>query len=137
MTPDLLLRGGTVLDPVAETTTRANVLIRDGQIAAIGPDLGAEGVPVADVDGAYVSPGWMDMHVHLREPGFEYKETIETGCRAAAAGGFTAVACMPNTEPPIHTPDVVDFIIEQAASTPVDVHPIACVSKQRAGKELT
>ena len=137
MTPDLLLRGGTVLDPVANTETRADVHIRNGAIAAVGPDLNADGVPVVDVDGAYVSPGWMDMHVHLREPGFEHKETIATGCRAAAFGGFTAVACMPNTEPPIHTRDVVEFIIEQATHTPVDVHPIACVSKQRAGSELT
>jgi len=137
MTPDLLLRGGTVLDPVADTETRADVRIRDGAIAAVGPDLDAGGAPVVDVDGAYISPGWMDMHVHLREPGFEHKETIATGCRAAAFGGFTAVACMPNTEPPIHTRDVVEFIIEQAARTPVDVHPIACVSKQREGKELT
>ena len=137
MTPDLLLRGGTVLDPVADTETRADVHIRDGAIAAVGPDLNVEGIPVVDLDGAYISPGWMDMHVHLREPGFEHKETIATGCRAAAVGGFTAVACMPNTEPPIHTRDVVEFIIEQAAHTPVDVHPIACVSKQREGKELT
>src|SRR5690606_17748126 len=70
-------------------------------------------------------------------PGFEHKETIETGCRAAAAGGFTEVACMPNTDPPIHTRDVVEFIIERAQTTPVAVHPIACVSKERAGKELT
>ncbi len=137
MTPNLLLCGGTVLDPVADTETRADVRIRDGAIAAVGPDLDVEGAPVVDVDGAYISPGWMDMHVHLREPGFEHKETIATGCRAAAFGGFTAVACMPNTEPPIHTRDVVEFIIEQAARTPVDVHPIACVSKQREGEELT
>lgn len=137
MTPDLLLRGGTVLDPVADTETRADVHIRDGAIAAVGPDLNVEGIPVVDLDGAYISPGWMDMHVHLREPGFEHKETIATGCQAAAVGGFTAVACMPNTEPPIHTRDVVEFVIEQATHTPVDVHPIACVSKQREGKELT
>lgn len=137
MTPDLLLRGGTVLDPVADTETRADVYIRDGAIAAVGTNLKAEGVPVVDLDGAYVSPGWMDMHVHLREPGYEHKETIATGCQAAAFGGFTAVACMPNTEPPIHTRDVVEFVIEQAAHTPVDVHPIACVSKHREGHELT
>ena len=76
------------------------------------------------------------MHVHLREPGFEHKETIKTGCAAAAFGGFTAVACMPNTNPPIHTRDVVEFIIERAEETPVDVHPIACVSKHRKGESL-
>ena len=83
-----------------------------------------------------ISMGWMDMHVHLREPGQEHKETIETGCDAAAFGGFTAVACMPNTTPPIHTRDVVEFIIERASATPVDVYPIACVSKNREGESL-
>jgi dihydroorotase len=87
--------------------------------------------------GAYVSPGWMDMHVHLREPGFEHKETIQTGCAAAAFGGFTAVACMPNTNPPIHTRDVVEYIIRKSEQLPVAVHPIACVSKDRKGKQIT
>ena len=137
MTPDLLLRGGTLLDPETGATESADLLIRDGTIAERGPALAPDGdVPVYDASGAYVSPGWMDMHVHLREPGFEHKETIATGTRAAAAGGFTAVACMPNTEPPIHTRDVVEFVRERAGDTPVDVHPIACVSKERDGAEL-
>mgnify|MGYP000476941865 FL=1 len=137
MTPDLLLRGGTLLDPETGATEAADLLIRDGTIAERGPALAPDDdVPVYDASGAHVSPGWMDMHVHLREPGFEHKETIATGTRAAAAGGFTAVACMPNTEPPIHTRDVVEFVRERAADTPVDVHPIACVSKERAGAEL-
>jgi len=137
MTPDLLLKGGTLLDPETGATRTADILIKDGTIAAIGDDLDAGDAPVYDATGRMISPGWMDMHVHLREPGFEYKETIETGCKAAAFGGFTAVACMPNTNPPIHTRDVVEFIIDRARKTPVDVHPIACVSKDRAGKELT
>jgi dihydroorotase len=137
MTPDLLLRGGTLLNPEAGTTEAADLLIRDGTIAERGTGLTPDGdVPVYDASGAYVSPGWMDMHVHLREPGFEHKETIATGARAAAAGGFTAVACMPNTDPPIHTRDVVEFVRERAAETPVDVYPIACVSKEREGEEL-
>ena len=137
MTPDLLLRGGTLLDPETGATEAVDLLIRDGTIAERGPALAPDGdVPVYDASGAYVSPGWMDMHVHLREPGFEHKETIATGTRAAAAGGFTAVACMPNTEPPIHTRDVVEFVRERAGDTPVDVHPIACVSKERDGAEL-
>ena len=137
MTPDLLLRGGTLLNPTAGTTRDADVLIRDGTIAAIGDGIDRpEGVPVHDVEGAYISPGWMDMHVHFREPGQEHKETIATGAQAAAAGGFTDVACMPNTEPPIHTRDVVEFVTERAADTPIRVHPIACVSKEREGHEL-
>ena len=142
MTPDLLLHGGTLLRPESKTTRTADLLIRDGTIAAIGEDLLGEefletdDVPTYDASGKLLSPGWMDMHVHLREPGYEHKETIATGTRAALAGGFTDVACMPNTDPPLHTRDVVEFVRERAADTPVGVHPIACVSKERAGDEI-
>jgi dihydroorotase len=135
-TPDLLITNGTILDPETGSTREADILIRGGVIEAIGKDLEGDGVQTYDATGRFISPGWFDMHVHLREPGFEHKETIETGCRAAAFGGFTTVACMPNTEPAIHTRDVVEFIIERAAKLPVDVHPIACVSKGRQGNEL-
>ncbi len=133
---NILLKNGTLLDPETGQEKAADLYIEDGTITRIGEGLAADGAEVYDCTGKYISPGWMDMHVHLREPGYEHKETIETGCRAAAFGGFTAVACMPNTDPPIHTRDVVEYIIKQAASTPVDVYPIACVSKERAGKEL-
>jgi len=137
MTPDLLLRGGTLLRPESKTTQSADLLIRDGTIAEIGDDLeGGGDVPEYDASGKLISPGWMDMHVHFREPGYEHKETIATGSRAALAGGFTDVACMPNTDPPIHTRDVVEFVRERAEATPVGVHPIACVSKERAGEEI-
>ncbi len=136
-TPDLLIRGGILLDPETGRQRRADLLIRDGRIAGLAESIEADDVPVYDATGKFISPGWMDMHVHLREPGQEHKETIETGCRAAAFGGFTAVACMPNTDPPIHTRDVVEFVIERGRRTPVDVYPIACVSKNREGKELT
>ena len=135
-TPDLLLQGGTLLDPESGTRRRADVLIRDGIIAQVAEAIDAGDVPVYDCTDRLIAPGWMDMHVHFREPGYEHKETIATGARAAAAGGFTTVACMPNTDPPIHTRDVVEFILERAEPTPVDVHPIATVSKERAGKEL-
>ncbi|SHL06757.1 dihydroorotase [Rhodothermus profundi] len=136
-TPDLLIRGGILLDPETGRQRRADLLIRNGRIARIAESIEADDVPVYEAAGKFVSPGWMDMHVHLREPGQEHKETIETGCQAAAFGGFTAVACMPNTDPPIHTRDVVEFVIERGRRTPVDVYPIACVSKNREGKELT
>ena len=116
-----------------------DIEIRDGKIAGwhdYGATIGLDGLQEVDMNGAYVSPGWMDMHVHLREPGFEHKETIATGCAAAAFGGFTAVACMPNTNPPIHTRDVVEYIIRKSETLPVAVHPIACVSKDRKGKQL-
>lgn len=137
MTPDLLLQGGSVLDPESGDQRRVDILIRNQRIEAVGSDLDAGDAPSFDCSDKLISPGWIDMHVHLREPGHEYKETIATGCRAAASGGFTAVACMPNTDPPIHTRDVVEFVIERAESTVVDVYPIACVSKFRKGKELT
>ena len=137
MTPHLLLHGGTLLDPETGATRQADLLIRDGRIAEIGTALKVnDDVPRYDASGKTISPGWMDMHVHFREPGQEHKETIDTGCRAAAAGGFAAVACMPNTDPPLHTRDVVEFVIERAERVAVDVYPIACVSKHRAGEAL-
>ncbi|HAY35568.1 MAG TPA: dihydroorotase [Bacteroidetes bacterium] len=135
-TPNLLIIGGTILDTEKGTERKADILIQNGLIADIGNGLDAAGAETYDASGKFISMGWMDMHVHLREPGQEHKETIETGCNAAAFGGFTAVACMPNTTPPIHTRDVVEFIIERASSTPVDVYPIACVSKNREGESL-
>ena len=148
MPSDLLIRNGTLLDPASGDTRTADILIRDGVIEEVGEHLSSEhpssehgevdarSMETVDASGKLVSPGWMDMHVHFREPGYEHKETIETGARAAVAGGFTSVACMPNTNPPIHTRDVVEFVLERAESTPVHVHPIATVSKEREGVEL-
>lgn len=136
MPSDLLIRHGTLLDPASGDTREADIRIRDGVIAEVAPGLTAENVETVDASGKMISPGWMDMHVHFREPGYEHKETIKTGARAAVAGGFTSVACMPNTNPPIHTRDVVEFILERAERTPVHVHPIATVSKEREGVEL-
>src|SRR5690606_20243002 len=134
--PDLLITGGTLLDPRDGKTRRADLLIRDGRIAGIGEDLDADGVRVYDAAGRLISPGWFDMHVHLREPGQEHKETIQTGARAAAFGGFTGVACMPNTDPPIASRDVVEFVVKRAAGLAVGVHPIGAVPKGRRGEAL-
>lgn len=134
--PDLLLSGGLLLDLDTGDTTRADLLIRDGVITQIGEISDAEGAEVVDISGKLISPGWMDMHVHFREPGQEHKETIETGARAAAWGGFTAVACMPNTTPPIATRDVVEFVLARQQSLPVAVYPIGTVSKGREGNEM-
>jgi dihydroorotase len=136
MTGDLLITGGTILDPGTGKTRRTDLLVRDRRIAEIGEGLEAAGADTYDASGKLISPGWMDMHVHFREPGQEHKETIETGCRAAAFGGFTAVAAMPNTEPPIATRDVVEFVLKRAESLPVDVYPIGAVSKARGGEYL-
>ncbi|MEM1056115.1 MAG: dihydroorotase [Bacteroidota bacterium] len=138
--PDLLLSGGYLLDLTDGSRHRADLLIRDGQIVRLGDSIDAvteaDGAEVIDISGKLISPGWMDMHVHFREPGQEHKETIETGARAAAWGGFTAVACMPNTEPPIATRDVVEFVLARQKSLPVAVHPIGTVSKKREGNEM-
>lgn len=114
-----------------------NIRILNGIISEIAENLDQnDEEELFDAAGAFVSPGWMDMHVHFREPGFEHKETIETGCRAAAFGGFTEVACMPNTQPAIHTRDVVEYIRKKAEGEAVSVHPIGCVTKDRAGKSI-
>jgi len=135
--PDLLLKGGRVLHPGADKAISQDILIRDGEITAVGRNLTADGdIRVVDASDKVISVGWIDMHVHLREPGQEHKETIETGASAAAFGGFTAVACMPNTDPPMHTRDVVEFVRERGSRTPVDVYPIACVSYRREGERL-
>lgn len=134
--PDLLLAGGTLLDPRTGETRRADLLLRDGRIAEIGDGLSAGGVQVWDATGKLISPGWFDMHVHFREPGQEHKETIQTGARAAAFGGFTGVACMPNTNPPIASRDVVEFVIKRAQGLPVDVFPIGAVSAGRKGEAM-
>ncbi|MFN3598074.1 MAG: dihydroorotase [Rubricoccaceae bacterium] len=133
---DLLLAGGTLLDPETGATRRADLRLRGGRIAAIGDLEPEEGERVYNASGKTISPGWMDMHVHFREPGQEHKETIETGARAAAFGGFTAVACMPNTEPPIATRDVVEFVRRRAEGLAVDVYPVGTVSKGRKGAEM-
>src|SRR5882672_5797394 len=95
----LLIKNGRVIDPASEHDAVADVWIEDGLIKGVGPGLTATGAEVFDATGLVVAPGFIDMHVHLREPGFEHAETIETGARAAAAGGFTSVCCMPNTSP--------------------------------------
>jgi len=133
---NLVIAGGTILDVQSGEQTLTDIRIRDGKIAEIGSNLSTGDDSSYDASEKLISVGWMDMHVHFREPGQEHKETIETGSNAAAFGGFTAVACMPNTEPPIHTRDVVEFIIKRGNETPVDVHPIACVSRDREGKTL-
>ena len=132
----LLVRGGRVVDPDQGIDRVDDVLVRDGRIVAIGGHGGAADEMI-DATGLIVSPGLIDMHVHLREPGREEDETIETGTRAALAGGFTSVACIPNTEPPIDTQAAVEFIHQKAARADTcNVFVVGCVSRNREGKEL-
>ncbi|MFQ5669147.1 MAG: dihydroorotase [Acidobacteriota bacterium] len=135
--PRLLLRGGHIIDPASGFDGPGDVLMQGGRIAAVGRNLESGGGQTIDVSGRVVAPGFIDMHVHLREPGREDAETIRTGTQAAAAGGFTAVAAMPNTEPPNDDRAVTEFILRKAACHGVvRVHPIGCVTKGRAGREL-
>ena len=140
MNDDLLIRGGTVIDPASGMHARRDVLVRDGKIAAVSEAIGDEGVrgaTVIEAENCLVLPGLIDMHVHLREPGYEYKETIETGARAAVAGGFTTVACMANTDPVNDSAAVTEFIRERAqAAGLARVYAIGAVSKNLKGEQL-
>ena len=136
----VLITGARVIDPLNGLDEVTDILISDGAIAAVGPvppELAPEGCRIIEASGLVASPGFIDLHCHLREPGFEYKETIATGTRAAARGGFTSVCCMPNTEPAIDNAAVVDLIRRRCREDAlVRVFPIGCVTKGRRGKEL-
>ncbi|HEX7215198.1 MAG TPA: dihydroorotase [Methylomirabilota bacterium] len=134
----LLIRNGRVVDPAGGVDQVQDVLIADGRIARLGRSLKAPaGTEVIDATGKVVCPGFVDMHVHLREPGFEYKETIASGTRAAAAGGFTAVACMANTFPVNDNRAVTDYILARAkVEGVVRVYPIGAVTRNLEGKRL-
>jgi dihydroorotase len=133
------LRGGRVLDPASGRDGRADVLIEDGRIVAVADALEAVGdAEVVNAEGLWVAPGFVDLHAHLREPGQEYKEDIASGGRAAAAGGFTAVCCMANTDPVNDDPSVTDYILDRARKdSPVRVLPVAAATKGLAGEVMT
>ncbi len=133
----LLITGGRVIDPASGGNGRADVLIRDSRIEAVGTGFDVSDVTILHADGAIVAPGFIDMHVHLREPGFEHAETIETGARAAAAGGFTTICCMPNTLPINDSATVTSYIIQRARQiAKVNVRPIGAITKGSLGEEL-
>jgi dihydroorotase len=133
----LVIKNGRVLDPASGWDGIADVAIEDGRIAAVEPGIDATGAQVFDASGTVVAPGFIDMHVHLREPGFEHSETIETGTQAAAAGGFTSVCCMPNTLPVNDNATVTSYIVERARRYGhVNVFPIGAITKGSAGEEL-
>ena len=137
MSGSILIRGGTVIDPANDLHARRDVLLRDGKIAEVRESNGVDAETVIDATGCWVVPGLIDMHVHLREPGYEYKETVETGTRAAVAGGFTAVACMANTNPVNDSGAVTEYIVERARlAAMARVYPIGAVSKGLKGEEL-
>ncbi len=136
---DLILKNGRIIDPVQNMDTQADILIRNGRIVSTGqlPDDLPKDIPTLDVTGKWCVPGLVDMHVHLREPGREDKETIETGCNAAVAGGYTSITAMPNTDPVNDNAAVTRFIKEKALACTAKVYPVAAITKGLEGKLLT
>jgi dihydroorotase len=133
----LLLKGGRVIDPAQGLDATLDVLIADDTVAEVGPRVSSRGAQVLEVKGLVVCPGFIDIHTHLREPGQEHKETIATGGRAAAAGGFSAVCAMPNTEPVNDNEGITRLIVERARNeAPVRVFPIGAITRGSRGEEL-
>jgi dihydroorotase len=134
----LVIKNGRVVDPSQDLDRVCDLAIEHGVIQQIGDAIPATGAEQFDASGLIVAPGFIDMHVHLREPGFEHAETIETGSRAAAAGGFTSICCMPNTDPVNDKPTVTSYIIERARRcATVNVYPIGAITKNSAGEQLS
>lgn len=131
------IEGITLIDPRLPSIQVVDLVIEQGRFVEVGKADRREGECRFSGEGWWAVPGLFDMHTHLREPGFEHKETIESGLRAAAAGGFTGVACMPNTEPPVDNPSVVRFIRERGEGFPVKVYPIGAITRGRKGEQLS
>ncbi len=137
---NILIKNGHIIDPANKVDEKLDILISDGKIAKIGKSgsISSGDAQIVDAAGKLVVPGLIDMHVHLREPGFEYKETIATGTAAAKAGGFTSVCCMPNTDPVNDNRSVTEFILSQAAQESfARVFPIGAITKGSKGEELS
>lgn len=132
-----IFKNATLVDPVSGLDTQKDLLVVDGVIEHIGEQLSSAGAEIIALDGKTIVPGLCDMHVHFREPGQEHKEDIASGSAAAAAGGFTAVACMPNTDPPIDNASVVSFIFKKGQGLAVDVYPIGAITKGRKGESIS
>lgn len=134
----MLIKNGRVLDPASSTDEIKDILVEDGIIRQVGELIDEEADSVIDASGYYVMPGLIDLHVHFREPGFEHKETIRTGARAAARGGFTTVCPMPNTKPVIDSVEMVHYVIEKAKEvTDINVLPIAAITAGQDGEYIT
>lgn len=136
---NILIKNGVVIDPSQNINKKLDVLIKGNKISAIEENIKeqADDITIIDASGLYVCPGLIDMHVHLRDPGQTHKEDIVSGCDAASKGGFTSLACMPNTTPPIDSTETIQYIINSAKQAKIKVYPIACVTKGMLGKEIT
>ena len=133
----VVLKGGTILDPINETLKKGDVLIENGRMKSIGKVTPSKSADVIDCSGLIVTHGFCDIHVHFREPGREDKETLDSGSMAALAGGFTRVCVMPNTDPPLDSPESIRYTIDRGEECPIHIHPIGAITKSQDGKELT
>jgi len=133
----MIVRGGRVIDPAGGRDEIADVWIENGRIASVGQGLAREGARIVEAEGKIVAPGFIDLRARLREPGLEHAETIESGTRAAAAGGFTTVCCLPNTTPYNDSATVTSFIVDRAKNRGVvRVLPVGALTKDGAGEQL-
>ena len=133
----LLLKKPKIIDPLNETETIKDVMLVNGKIEQIGIIDAENDINFIDCDGLTLTHGFCDLHVHFRDPGNGDKETLESGCESALAGGFTRVCTMPNTEPPIDSPELINYVIEKTKELPVHIHPIGSVTKGQAGSEIS
>src|SRR5512147_2066701 len=138
MSDVIFIEGGRVVDPSSGTDGVRTVVVRDGKVAEVAERVERpRDARAIDARGKWVTPGFVDLHVHLREPGQEYKETVETGARAAVAGGFTAVCAMPNTSPVNDNASVTELVLKRAAAAGLArVYPVGAISRGSAGEEL-
>ena len=137
LSKNIFLKDGTIYDPVQQKSIKGNILITNGKINVIGDVKAPAGAEIIDCTNLIITHGFCDIHAHFREPGREDKETLQTGAKAALAGGFTKVCVMPNTNPPIDDPESIRFIVEKAEETPIHIHPIGAITKGQLGKEIT
>ena len=133
----ILIKNGRIINPADGTDKVSDMLVEDGIVKEISQNINTSADKVIDANKMWVTPGFIDLHVHLREPGFEHKETIATGSRAAAAGGYTTVCCMPNTKPVTDSIEIVEYIKKEAEKNGVvNVLPIGAITKGQEGNEL-
>ena len=133
-----ILSGGKIYDPFKEKYIKGNILISDGKFEKIvNQNYTDEDINVFDCGGKIITHPFIDLHAHFREPGREDKETVESGCLSALYGGYTTICLMPNTDPPIDTPELIKFIMDKSKKYPVDILPIGAITKGQSGKELT
>lgn len=136
LSKNVFLKDGIIYDPFKQINIKGNVLITNGKIYGVGDIKAPKDADIIDCAGLIVTHGFCDIHAHFREPGREDKETLQTGAKAALAGGFTRVCVMPNTNPSLDNPESIRFIIEKAEETPIHIHPIGAITKGQQGKEI-